>query len=145
MRTVTIELAGAPRGKERPRFVKATGRTFTAPKTVKFESELKAAAERAMAGRPPFEGALHVDMFAYMVIPTSKTKKWKAGALDGSIRPTVKPDFDNIAKMLDGLNQVVWIDDKQIVDFAISKAYSVRPRVKLVVTEIGGNNGSVFD
>ena len=41
------------------------------------------------------------------------------------IRPTTKPDADNIAKaVLDSLNAVAYPDDKQICDLHITKYYA---------------------
>lgn len=37
--------------------------------------------------------------------------------LEHRIRPTVKPDLDNVAKLIyDALNGVAWYDDNAIVD-----------------------------
>lgn len=137
MPVLKIVLAGAPRGKERVRFVKATGRTFTPERTVNYESRLALAAQQAMNGRPLFEGPLAVSVTAYMQIATSWPKKRKAAALTGQERPTVKPDLDNFAKTLDALNLVVWTDDSQIVEMAIAKHYSDQPRMEIEVRPIG--------
>nr|DAQ86101.1 MAG TPA: Endodeoxyribonuclease RusA [Caudoviricetes sp.] len=47
------------------------------------------------------------------------------------------PDADNIAKaVLDGLNGVVYADDKQIVELKVIKAYAEVPRVEVTIEEI---------
>jgi Holliday junction resolvase RusA-like endonuclease len=132
-----IVLAGAPRGKERVRFVKATGRTFTPERTVNYESRLALAAQQAMGDRPLFDGPLAVEVVAYMPIAASWPKKRKTAALTGAERPTVKPDLDNFAKSLDALNLVVWVDDSQIVDMTVAKHYSDQPRMEITVRNIG--------
>jgi Holliday junction resolvase RusA-like endonuclease len=39
--------------------------------------------------------------------------------------PVVKPDWDNLGKMLsDALNQVIWSDDAQICEAHVYKRYS---------------------
>ena len=39
--------------------------------------------------------------------------------------PTVKPDVDNILKACaDAMNNIVYLDDKQIVDVTVRKRYS---------------------
>ena len=139
-----IVLAGAPRGKERVRFVKATGRTFTPERTVNYESRLALAAQQAMNGRPLFEGPLEVRVTAYMQIATSWPKKRKAAALAGTERPTVKPDLDNFAKILDACNLVVWGDDAQIVEMAVAKHYSDQPRMEIEVRQINRQEEDVF-
>lgn len=130
---IEITLAGAPVGKGRPRFVKATGRAFTPEKTVRYEDRLMIEAQHVMNGRPLLDGPLRVVVEAYMPIPSSRPKRWQGAARAGQIRPTSKPDWDNFGKILDALNLVVWTDDAQIVDGRVLKFYSDRPRLKVSV------------
>ncbi|NFS59368.1 RusA family crossover junction endodeoxyribonuclease, partial [Clostridium sporogenes] len=54
----------------------------------------------------------------------------------GIVRPTIKPDVDNIAKViLDSLNGLAYKDDKQIVTCGISKWYGEDPRVEVILEE----------
>jgi Holliday junction resolvase RusA-like endonuclease len=49
---------------------------------------------------------------------------WKAkreALLTGLVRPTKRPDADNILKNVDGLNGVAWIDDAQLVSATVEK------------------------
>jgi Holliday junction resolvase RusA-like endonuclease len=130
---ILIRLAGEPKGKGRPRFVKQTGRAFTPAATRSYEAALRFAAQEAMAGRAPLEGALRVEIRAGFPIPASWSKYKRESAALGTIRPTVKPDADNLAKMLDALNEVVWRDDKQAVSVLIEKRYSVTPDLTISV------------
>lgn len=132
---IEIVLAGAPRGKERVKTA-ADGHAYTPERTVSFEGRLAYAAQIAMAGRPPLDGPLELDVKMFMAVPTGKPKKWKAAALRGEIRPVVKPDWDNGGKLTDALNLIVWIDDKQIVDGRVRKFYSDRPRTEVRVIPI---------
>lgn len=139
--TIRVELAGAPHGKGRPRFrvVKTRagatfGNAYTPAATRHYETNLQAAAVKAMKGRAPLEGALIVVVWAYMPIPESWSKKKRADAIAGTIYPTSKPDWENIAKTLDAFNGVVWQDDKQIVDGRVVKIYSERPALMVEVT-----------
>jgi hypothetical protein len=75
-------------------------------------------------GRPLFGGPLRVRVTALYAVPGSWSAKKQREALAGIIRPTGKPDWDNLAKVLDAFNQVVWADDAQVVDGRIVKAYS---------------------
>ena len=126
--TVCVSLYGEPRGKGRPRFVRATGRVYTDAETVRYEEALRAAGERSMEGRPPLEGALALKVVARFHIPRSWSGKRKALAATGDIRPTTKPDVDNIQKCVgDALQKVVFRDDVQIVLSSITKVYSDRP------------------
>lgn len=66
---------------------------------------------------------MHIE--AYFAIPKSFSKKKKEAALNCDIRPTVKPDCDNISKNIcDALNGIVFADDKQIVSLEVDKYYS---------------------
>ena len=125
---------GEPIGKGRPRF-RLNGAPYTPDKTARYEERLAWTAQAVMAGRPLLEGALEVKVYAFLSIPSSKPKKWKEQALLGSIKPTKKPDADNIAKMLDALNKVVWIDDSQIIRLEVTKAYSDKPRLDIFINE----------
>ena len=51
-------------------------------------------------------------------------KKKQAAVYAGEIKPTVKPDIDNIVKIvLDGLNGVAFTDDKQVIEIQAQKCY----------------------
>lgn len=133
---ITIELAGVPRGKGRPRFVKATGIAFTPARTRSYESDLKLAAQDVMDGRPPLDCPLRVVVTAMMPVPRSWSRVKQRLALLGALLPTGRPDWENIAKCLDALNQVVWRDDALIVDGRIVKQYSERPALRIEVTPL---------
>jgi Holliday junction resolvase RusA-like endonuclease len=133
--TVVIEVLGEPKGKGRPRFVRATGHAYTPAKTSSYEALLRHEAALAMAGSPPITGPVGVTVSAHFGVPQSWSAKKRAAALSDNIRPTTKPDWDNLAKMLDALNGVVWVDDKQVVHGTILKFYSGRPR--LIVSVVG--------
>lgn len=130
---IVIELAGEPKGVARPRFVRKTGIAFTPAATRSYQDALRLAAQQAMNGEPPLAGAVKVTVHALFPVPASWSKKRQREAIAGIIRPTVKPDIDNIAKNFDGLNQVVWADDKQIVDARVVKSYSERPALRVEV------------
>lgn len=130
---IIVELAGEPQGVARPRFVRATGIAFTPATTRQYQSALRLAAQAAMNGKPPLEGPVQVRVHALFPVPASWSQKRRAAALAGTLRPTVKPDADNIVKQLDSFNQVVFVDDKQIVDAHVVKRYSERPALRIEV------------
>ncbi len=145
---IEIRVDGEPIGKGRhrsrmgARVDPLTGKTrvgvftYPDPKTQDYETRIAWSAQVAMAGRPLLEGALGLTVVAYRSIPKSKPKKWREAAARGEIRPTVKPDFDNYAKIVDALNKVVWVDDAQIVDARIQKFYSDRPRLEIKIDNL---------
>ena len=132
---VVVIMHGEPRGKGRPRFSRKTGVAFTPERTVRYEQRLAWYAQQAMRGREVFTGPVTLQIRIFMSIPTSKPKKWKAEALAGKVYPTGRPDWDNISKMTDACNRVVWVDDSQVVDATVQKRYSDTPRLELVVSE----------
>lgn len=133
---IEIVLAGPPMGKQRVRATKA-GHIYTPERTVNYEAALAFAAQQVMADRPLYDGPLAVMIEARTPIAESKPKKWRADALAGKIRPTKKPDLDNIAKMMDALNLIVWADDAQIVELSARKIYSDKPALVVRVEALG--------
>ena len=92
----------------------------------------------AVEHRPdePMDGPLEVRIDAYMPIPASMTKFKKAQAKMGELRPTKKPDADNIAKhLLDCFNGIFWVDDKNIVGLMVRKFYSDAPRWEVEIRQ----------
>ena len=130
-RIIRFEVPGAPAGKGRARFVRATGHAYTPARTGKYEGLVRLAAAQAMAGSAPIAGACAVAIRALVPAPQSWSRKKRAAALAGNLYPTTRPDVDNYAKIiLDACNGVVFIDDKQVVLLRVSKAYSDRPRLE---------------
>jgi len=134
---ILIELAGPPVGKGRPRFVRKTGRTYTPSRTRDYEDRLRLAAVLAMRGRKPLAGALELGMMAYLPIPQSWSRGQREAAARGTLLPTSKPDGDNILKLIDSLNGVVWADDAQVTDTVVRKRYATDPMLRIVVREMG--------
>ncbi len=133
---IVIDFIGIPKGQRRPRFTRR-GHAYKAPESRAHEQSLGWAAKQAMAGRKPLSGALMVSVDAYFPVPKSWSKRDRAAALIGEIRPTGRPDADNIEKTVgDSLNKIVWLDDAQIVDAEIHKYYSAKPLLHIEVTEL---------
>jgi len=133
---IIVELAGTPVGKGRPRFARVSGRAYTPEKTRNFETNLLLAAQDVMAGRAPIEGAVSVRVEAFFAVPASWSAKKRAAAMLNVVRPTGRPDIDNLIKVLDAFNGIIWRDDAQVVEGAISKHYSDRPRLRIEVNAI---------
>lgn len=134
---VSFTILGEPQGKGRPRFARAGNyvRTYTPDKTAAYENLVKLEYERQCRGQK-FGDTEQLDLriFAYYGVPQSASKKKKCQMLDGIIRPSKKPDMDNVVKVIaDSLNNVAYKDDTQIVDAMVRKFYSDTPRVKVVI------------
>ena len=134
---IEIAVLGKPVPKGRPRFNRETGRAYTPAKTASFEAQLKYAAMQAMAGRPPLDGPLTLEMEVVVPIAPSWPKKRQDAARAGREMPVKKPDFDNYQKTVDALNLVVWGDDGQIVQSAFLKRYGDKPGMWIRVRPYG--------
>lgn len=125
---------GEPRGKGRPRFTKAGG-SYTPKETVYYENHVKTC-YTSQGGRY-FEGAISAHIDVYMGIPQSKSIKRKAMMAAGQIRPTKKPDIDNVAKViLDSLNKIAYHDDSAVVECIVRKWYAEQPYVDVVIETV---------
>ena len=139
-----LVIPGVPRPLERnrTRIVNTkTGGQFVAnylpAQSAREQSVIRKIAYDAMNGRAPLLGPIDLRIVAYMPIPASWSNKKQATALNDKIRPTGRPDWENLAKMLDGLNGVVWRDDSQITDpRGPYKRYSNRPRTVIEIREL---------
>ncbi len=128
-------LEGKPQGKARVRVLR-TGRAYTPEKTKNYERDLRQAYQKNDGDKPPFTGPVNIMIFAFFEPPKSASKKQREEMLLGHICPTLKPDFDNIAKIVcDALNGVAWLDDKQIVRASVYKFYGEEPRVSVQIME----------
>lgn len=141
MKQIRFEVPGAPFGKERPKFARRGNytKTYTPKKTLQHEKEVVAAYMEIAKGRKFEKGTpLDIRIIAYYPIPKSTSKKKQREMLEHRLRPTVKPDLDNVAKLVyDALNGVAWYDDNAIVDTQVRKFYSDMPRVDVSIRVVG--------
>ena len=127
---------GIPQGKARARTVMQGGRvhSFTPAKTASYERLVAGAYQSAFPGQEAAEGGVELTVRAYFPVPKSWPLKRKQQALAGMIPVTVKPDCDNILKVIaDALNGIAWQDDKQIIFAQVVKQYSIEPRVEVEI------------
>lgn len=128
---LTIRVPGDIRGKGRPKF--GGGRVYIDAKTLNAEAWVRHCAVQAV-GQPCLEGPLTLSVGITVGIPPSWSKRKRADALAGLVRPTGKPDADNTLKLLaDALNKVVWRDDSQLVDVRVIKLYGIEPGALLEI------------
>lgn len=105
-------------------------------KYASWKDHARLAASRAMAGRPPLACAVDFYVKIFFEVPESWSGRKKHQALVGILRPTITPDYDNLAKACaDALTGIVFRDDKFIVHATIEKWYSDRPRVEMEVRD----------
>ena len=138
MRIIEFYIYGVPIPEGRARFTK-TGRAYTPEKTRVFKNHVQLAAlsatiEAAMLG--PLSGALRMTLDFTQPNPPSWTKRKQDQASAQLLRPTGKPDCDNLAKaVMDGCNGVMYFDDAQIVALSVRKRYGLVPHVCVIIDE----------
>ncbi len=122
---------GAPAGKGRPRITK--NGAFTPKDTMVYENLVK----NSYRLNRQLQGELKAEIIAYYPISKSTSNKKRLQMIDLIIRPTKKPDIDNIVKsILDSLNNIAFHDDSQIVELIAKKYYSEQPRVEVILEEL---------
>ena len=127
---MTFTIPGEPTGKGRPRVTKWG--CHTPEKTVLYENLIKTAYNGEM-----LKGEISICVKAFYQIPKSASKKKREEMLAGEIRPTKKPDCDNVLKIIaDALNGIAYHDDSQIVLATIWKEYAETPRVEVTLNEM---------
>lgn len=117
----------APVGKGRPRRGK-NGIFYTPKQTKDFEKFISKSAQSQLESLhmlKPLDGPVFLDVIFLLPIPKSFTGKRRRECESGLKLPLVSPDIDNLAKsLLDGLNGILYHDDKQVVQLCLRKIYS---------------------
>ena len=135
---VTYIVYGEPVGKGRPRFARRGNfvSTYTPEKTKTYEDEIRMMAKAAMGSSEPLDTPITVAIYIRVGIPASYSKQKRKDALSGVLKPMKKPDLDNVAKcFLDSMNEIVYLDDKQVVNLHVTKVYAETPAVEVMVKE----------
>lgn len=138
---ISMIIPGQPVAKGRARITTVGGfaRAYTPAKTRSYENIVRNHAQEIMAlrGLEPLEGPVALVLEAHLQIPASWSKKKTAEAIAGSIVPTSRPDLDNYIKAaLDGLNEVVFKDDSQVVEISAKKVYSETPQLFVSIVKL---------
>ena len=143
---VKFDVVGPPVGKERAvvTLSKRGASAHTPKRTVLYESKVAWAATEAFrkpafAGRHgvPFDVPVGVMIHIKKLIPKSWSKKRKAEALELGWASSY-PDIDNVIKsILDAMNGIAYLDDKQVVQVFAQRTYSEhREFVEVVVYDM---------
>lgn len=121
MISYNFEILGKVQAKERPRFNGVSA--YTPAKTKNYENWVKWSFLSAYSNPTPIvENPIRVKIIAYFSIPKNTSKKKQQEMISGKIRPTIRPDVDNIVKsILDSLNGIAYSDDKQVVETIVEK------------------------
>lgn len=140
--TISFEIPGKPFGKQRPRVIGGKGfaKAYTPKETVAYENLVKWCYREAV-GDKRFDDTDMIEVYitAYYEIPKSTSKKKRAMMINGALRPTKKPDADNICKVVcDALNGIAYHDDSAVVTATIAKRYAECPRVEVDMWKVKG-------
>ena len=135
--TINFTIYGLPIAKGRPKFSTYGGfaRAYTPKKTRDHEESI---AIQAAKFRPEklLSGALKLTIMFYMPILKSFSKKKRLLAISNDIFPVKKPELDNLAKVKDALNKIIWEDDSLIIEEHLYKHYSETPKTVITIEEI---------
>lgn len=137
MDSILFSVPGPPQGKARARTVRGRGGqtfSYTPDKTVLYENLIKISylqvSKKIFNNKEP----INVRITACFEPAKSASKKKRMQMLSGEIKPTKKPDIDNITKcILDGLNGVAYRDDTQVVEVSAKKIYAEKAEVKVEI------------
>lgn len=141
-REFILHLDGEVGGKGRPRtrIISTGGKPFATiypdPESAKMEKLIKGLAFAKMAGRPLWECPVELTIEVFLNQPPSWSKAKRAAA--SGYFATVKPDVDNVAKLIcDAFNKTVWLDDTQVADLVVRRRYTDhKPSVVVTVKEL---------
>lgn len=117
---------GEPVGKSRPRFTTVNGhvKAYTPRSTKECESAFRKACEAVCGVSEPKKGPVRVEVTAVFQIPKSFSKAKREMALACKLRPTKKPDIDNIVKLaMDAINGKAYTDDANVVSVIAVKRF----------------------
>lgn len=128
---------GRPVGKGRPRFSTIGGHpvAYTPKETKAYEAKVRTAyLER---GGKYLDTPVRVTVTAVFAVPKRVSKRDAQDMLDGLILPEIKPDADNIIKVvLDALNGTAYRDDKSVVEARVIKIYGAEDTVLIKIERI---------
>jgi len=137
MVSVVVTIPGEPVAQGRPRFTTRGGfpRAFDPPKSRSWKAEARAAMMAALEHPArltfPRGVALNVSVLAVFARPQS------AGKRPGRLPKVTRPDAENVAKaVLDAGTGVLWYDDSQVVDLAVSKRHGALDEAPFVLVEV---------
>lgn len=128
---------GVPRGQERPRF--GGHAAYKSTEAQAYEDSIAWAYRKACPGAEPIREPIGIRIAAAYPIPKTDSREVTTKKQAGAILPDKKPDIDNVAKaILDALNGIAWVDDKQVVRLVAYKRYHDPPG--LIVTIMTGED-----
>lgn len=128
-----LTIPGPVLGKGRARSTRS-GRHYTPAVTRANEANIGWYLAQEWGGKPLLDEPLLLQLTVMVMVPASWSKRRRALALAGGIRPVGRPDLDNIVKSVaDAGNGVVWRDDALIAELIVRRWYCDTPRLDIAV------------
>ncbi len=135
MKEIKFKIYGPVQAQQRPRFSRHNGqvRTYDDKRSKSYKAHVQKSVA-PYAPEEPIESAIELHIDVYHQLQKSGSKQLKADKLAHRVRPTVKPDVDNLAKGIkDALTGMIWRDDAQVVSLTVRKFYAVDPRAEITI------------
>jgi Holliday junction resolvase RusA-like endonuclease len=132
-------IPGPPRAKQRARSTRR-GITYTPKETVQYENLVRTVFAGNFPDWIPIHNKTAVEMLVVVCfpIPNAASRKTRELMLAGLVRPTKRPDWDNLGKIVsDSLNEILYHDDCQVCDARVVKIYAETPGVRVEFATIG--------
>ena len=138
---ISFSVEGQPVPMARPRTVRNNGkvRTYNPEKSTNYKTavKLKAIAKMKREMLTPTDKLVELDVSFYFKPPKSTPKYKLKQITDNAVLYPVHKDIDNLVKsVMDAMNKVVYIDDKQVVQLKANKYYGMEERTEIKVTII---------
>lgn len=132
---IHLIVPGEPKGKQRPRWHKFG--TYTPTETVNYETYIKELFAIKYPDFTPLESTLWMELYMFLSIPSSASKKKKELMLTNETRPGKRPDADNVLKVVcDALEKLAYKNDSLFVKILVEKKYSDKPRLEIYIKEL---------
>ena len=148
LKSYSINIPGRAVPQARPRFARHGGRVVTyEPKQCAYYKELVQYCAVHQCGltydNTLYAGPVEIIVTERREPPSRWSKAKRLLAFAGEIMPIVKPDTDNILKIIkDALTGLMWIDDAQVVSDKVAKVYADAANVEVIVRYLAGIEGN---
>jgi Holliday junction resolvase RusA-like endonuclease len=145
---ITFTIYGDIVAQQRPKFARIGKyiQTYDPKPCKEYKKVVQLFANQAVAqqkGFVPYEGPVEVVVWFFFAIPKSYSMAKRMDAANGRIRPTGRPDLDNLVKgVMDAVNGILWKDDSIVVALHTKKYYTAgKERVWMGVKGIDEKGG----
>lgn len=136
---IQFTIPGAVQAQERPRFSRVGKgvRTIDPPKSRSYKEVVKLVAWQHKPQEPILE-PIRLEVDVYLMPPKKyHTKPKQTLIASGELRPTTKPDIENLLKgIMDGMTGIIYRDDSLVVELVARKFYDLTPRAEVKVEVI---------